>query len=83
METQDLLARIEKLEAETNVLRRYVRAMISLLPSTPPINSVFEEAHRQANLDAIAAHGPGENHLQKANAAMGILKVPRFGHLKS
>jgi predicted regulator of amino acid metabolism with ACT domain len=83
MEIQDLIARIEKLEAETNVLRRYLRAAISLLPNTQPINAVFNEVHRQVNLDSLATHGSVENHLQKANSAMGISQVPRLGYLKS
>jgi hypothetical protein len=81
METQDLIARIEKLEAETNALRRYLRTVISLLPNTQPINAILDEAHRQVNLDAIAAHGPVANQLKKANAALGVSHVPKFGHL--
>lgn len=83
METKDLIERIEKLEAETNILRRYLRAVVSLLPNTQPINGVLMEAHRQANLDAIATYGPVANPLQKANAEIGLTQVPRFGHLKS
>lgn len=83
METKDFLDRIEKLEAETNVLRRYLRAVVSLLPNTQPINAVLMEVHRQVNLDAVATYGPVENPLQKANAAIGLTQVPKFGHLKS
>ena len=83
MEIVELIDRIEKLEAESLVLRRYLRALISLLPNEQPISAVLQETQRQINLDAASLHGPDENSLQKANTSFAVNQVRRFGYLAS
>ena len=83
MEIAELIDRIEKLEAESLVLRRYLRALISLLPNEQSISAVLQETQRQINLDAVSLHGAEESPLQKANASFAVNQVHRSGYLAS
>lgn len=81
MENAELIARIEKLEAETLVLRRHLRGLISLLPVTVPINGVLADVTRQINVDAQKLDEPMRSNIQSANAAIGAHNVHRWQHL--
>lgn len=83
METAELTDRMENLEAEALVLRRYLRALISLLPNEQQINGVLQETQRQINIDATATHGSAGGPLHKANAAFALNHVHRLGFLTS
>lgn len=83
MENAELLARIEKLEAETLVLRRHLRGLISLLPVTQEINGVLGEVTRQINVDARTLDEPMRSNIQAANTAIGALNVPRMHRVVS
>ena len=73
--------RIAALEAETLVLRRYVRTLISLLPQSQEITGVLADAVRTINLDARNLPMDKQAHLTSANAAIGCLSIPRHGFL--
>lgn len=83
MDTNDLVQRIDALEAEAIILRRYLRAIVSLLPDTQAVNAVFSATQRQINLDANSAHEGMSSALLKANAAFGVLQVTKLGHMKA
>jgi len=77
----ELEERVAALEPETLALRRYVRAIISLLPQDQQVNGVLADTVRTLNLDARALAAEQGGHLEKANAAIGALSIPRLGLL--
>lgn len=71
--------RIAALEAETMVLRRYVRMLISLLPGNQDVTRVLADTVRTINLDAQNLPQDQREHWTSANAALGVLSIPRRG----
>lgn len=77
----ELEERVAMLEAETVVLRRYVRALISLLPKDIRIDNVLAATVRTINLDARNLPQSQAEAWSRANAAIGALGVPSLGLL--
>lgn len=77
----ELEERVAQLEAEAIVMRRYLRALISLLPQEQRINGVLTQALRTINLDARTLPADQQQALTRANAGLGVLAIPRIGLL--
>jgi hypothetical protein len=68
-------------EAELLVMRRYMRALISLLPESPEITEVFADTQRTLNFDANAVDNEIGMAIAKATSEFGWRHAPFRGLL--
>lgn len=77
MESDD----IEKLQAEVQVLRRYIKAIIGAMPNTQQINAAFNGVHQQIVTDANLLPESQAQALRDANNLIGYHAISKQGLL--
>lgn len=79
METNDLMARIEKLEAESYVLRAYVAMLVKMLPGTQPVGLVIADTTRTINNPRHGDGLPSIEMIQATTKGMSLATLARNG----